>query len=277
MPNFDSWETELYHHGILGQKWGIRRFQNKDGSLTPAGIKRQARNEAKIERAKIKAERIKSKAESFRRVSELTDAELQKKINRLKLEKQYKELNPSSLEKGMRVASKVLNFVQERASAARQEKLQDREYAMKSRELGIQEQELKVRKKEQESLEVQARERTKQSRANALQSFGQAKQAKQNRKKAEQDARKEEAVTKGLRSYAGRKKAKAELRLARNQKKSINLVKNILNRRMNKSFMVPDDYNKHIEQLLANTKVGGSNNNQNNNQDNQKKKYTLKK
>lgn len=31
---------ELYHHGIKGQKWGIRRFQNPDGSLTAAGRKR---------------------------------------------------------------------------------------------------------------------------------------------------------------------------------------------------------------------------------------------
>lgn len=31
----------LYHHGIKGQKWGIRRFQNKDGSLTAAGRKRR--------------------------------------------------------------------------------------------------------------------------------------------------------------------------------------------------------------------------------------------
>ena len=31
---------ELYHHGIKGQRWGVRRFQNEDGSLTPAGQKR---------------------------------------------------------------------------------------------------------------------------------------------------------------------------------------------------------------------------------------------
>lgn len=33
--------NELYHHGIKGQKWGIRRYQNKDGSLTTAGRKRR--------------------------------------------------------------------------------------------------------------------------------------------------------------------------------------------------------------------------------------------
>lgn len=32
--------NDLRHHGIKGQKWGVRRFQNKDGSLTPAGEKR---------------------------------------------------------------------------------------------------------------------------------------------------------------------------------------------------------------------------------------------
>lgn len=36
---------ELYHHGIKGQKWGVRRYQNADGSLTGAGKKRYGTNE----------------------------------------------------------------------------------------------------------------------------------------------------------------------------------------------------------------------------------------
>ena len=32
--------SDLYHHGILGQRWGVRRYQNKDGSLTAAGKKK---------------------------------------------------------------------------------------------------------------------------------------------------------------------------------------------------------------------------------------------
>lgn len=52
--------SELYHHGIKGQKWGRRRFQNEDGSLTPAGKERydddstdsKQRNETPEERKK---------------------------------------------------------------------------------------------------------------------------------------------------------------------------------------------------------------------------------
>lgn len=44
---------ELCHHGVKGMKWGIRRYQNKDGSLTPAGKKRQTRNVASNREATI--------------------------------------------------------------------------------------------------------------------------------------------------------------------------------------------------------------------------------
>lgn len=45
---FDEWEGDfLAHHGIKGQKWGVRRFQNPDGTLTEAGKKREQKNRYK--------------------------------------------------------------------------------------------------------------------------------------------------------------------------------------------------------------------------------------
>lgn len=45
--------NELYHHGIKGQKWGVRRYQNRDGTLTKAGKRQlQKQNRREIEAAK---------------------------------------------------------------------------------------------------------------------------------------------------------------------------------------------------------------------------------
>ena len=47
MSNYNDYLElhELYHHGIIGQKWGVRRFQNEDGSLTEAGQRKYYKNQ----------------------------------------------------------------------------------------------------------------------------------------------------------------------------------------------------------------------------------------
>lgn len=53
-------DGELYHHGIKGQRWGVRRYQNADGTLTPAGKKRQAKGEKKQAKILKKQDRLRS-------------------------------------------------------------------------------------------------------------------------------------------------------------------------------------------------------------------------
>lgn len=47
--------NELYHFGILGMKWGVRRFQNKDGTLTPAGRARYYNSDGSVTKHGLKA------------------------------------------------------------------------------------------------------------------------------------------------------------------------------------------------------------------------------
>lgn len=73
-----SSDTYIYHHGIKGMKWGIRRYQNKDGSLTPDGKKRYSSDYVE--------------AHSGKSYKEMSNEELRRVNNRLNMEQQYKQL-----------------------------------------------------------------------------------------------------------------------------------------------------------------------------------------
>lgn len=81
--------NELYHYGILGMKWGVRR---SEAQLARVG--RKARKGNWSEDAKNASE-IKTKS-----VKQMSNAELRKLNERQQLENQYKQLNPSSIKKG---------------------------------------------------------------------------------------------------------------------------------------------------------------------------------
>ena len=88
----------LAHHGIRGMRWGVRRYQNKDGSLTSAGRKKMA----KLDKEYSKLTRQKRNTESPNtRLSKMTDDEIRARINRINLERDYLDLinNQDSINK----------------------------------------------------------------------------------------------------------------------------------------------------------------------------------
>lgn len=89
------YRDELYHWGIKGMKWGVRRYQNKDGTLTSEGKKHYSQDHEDYTRAHTK-----------KSVREMSDSELNARINRLQKEKQYERLtaSPSKLQKAIKIA-----------------------------------------------------------------------------------------------------------------------------------------------------------------------------
>ena len=85
VPEFSGYPDYLAHYGILGQKWGIRRFQNEDRTLTEEGKKRYAKPES----------------ESWRKeeAEHLSDEELNRRNSRLQRERQYRDLTTSEVER----------------------------------------------------------------------------------------------------------------------------------------------------------------------------------
>lgn len=107
------YSDELYHHGIKGQRWGIRRYQNEDGSLTTAGKLRYGAQ--KVTEALSKGlKRVGSHiGDNFKAKHKwmMSDEELQERIKRIEMEKRYKDLlrdSKPSIGRGKKVVGDIL-------------------------------------------------------------------------------------------------------------------------------------------------------------------------
>lgn len=118
--------SELYHYGIKGQKWGVRRYQNEDGTLTEEGKAHYSTSSSntkqndKQKKASSKgSDSVNSRTLAGKKIEDLTDKELQAVINRRNNEERLREsMNPKKEEpkkpeydKAFREASKLANDI----------------------------------------------------------------------------------------------------------------------------------------------------------------------
>jgi hypothetical protein len=100
-------EDYLEHHGVRGMKWGVRRYQNYDGSLTAAGVKRFQKSLGEYEKADARYKQAKADHKAAKRSDnysdtaikkgELTNAKLNRKMKKTQLEKDYRHLKQDKL------------------------------------------------------------------------------------------------------------------------------------------------------------------------------------
>ena len=98
----------VVHAGILGMKWGRRRYQNKDCSLTPEG---RLRYGSKSEDREDKADQQYNSRQLRRNLKTMSDTELQNVINRKQKEKQLRDMLDAEISPGKKKANEILSSI----------------------------------------------------------------------------------------------------------------------------------------------------------------------
>ena len=104
-------DNELYHHGVKGMKWGVRKTPVRSSSGNTRKQKSNTMSLFKKKKTTRNASVTKSSQAQTKSVKDMSDDELQRKIDRARLEQKYLELNPETVSRGRRIAKRVINDV----------------------------------------------------------------------------------------------------------------------------------------------------------------------